>query len=92
MLWCLFVCDVLLLPKDFPHGDNKVVLYCIIRVLFTLVPKDHINVSGQDGEHQHWLLTKDEITGLQTSSPDSVTDVIKRAELLHNVVHIRRPE
>ena len=27
---CCHVCDVLLLPNEFPHDDNKVVLYCIV--------------------------------------------------------------
>ena len=30
------VCDVLLLPNEFPYGDNKVALHCIVLYCITL--------------------------------------------------------
>ena len=31
MLWCLYVCGVLICCQtNFPHGDNKVLLFCIV--------------------------------------------------------------
>ena len=57
----------------------------------SLVPKKNIK-NEQDKEPKRVVLTKDEITGLQTCSPYSVADVVKGVKFVYNVVDICRFE